>query len=105
MPNGGPTKPAPSASHPIEALKLSAYGIPLAWISKVATCGSTSAGAEAALSMTAPERFADSQIPLAPRAPSIHDPTLEIGRRRKRRLDLERFIIRSAPRDLPCVLR
>ena len=25
--------------------------------------------------MTAPERFADSQIPLAPRAPSIHDPT------------------------------
>src|SRR6266576_842951 len=27
--------------------------------------------------MTAPERFADSQIPLAPRAPSIHDlPTL-----------------------------
>src|SRR5204862_4331142 len=26
--------------------------------------------------MTAPERFADSQIPLAPRAPSIHDPLL-----------------------------
>jgi hypothetical protein len=25
--------------------------------------------------MTAPERFVDSQIPLAPRAPSIHDPT------------------------------
>jgi hypothetical protein len=25
--------------------------------------------------MTAPERFADSQIPLAPRAPSIHDPS------------------------------
>src|ERR1700676_3481995 len=24
--------------------------------------------------MTAPDRFADSQIPLAPRAPSIHDP-------------------------------
>src|SRR6266852_1623405 len=24
--------------------------------------------------MTAPERFADSQIPLAPRPPSIHDP-------------------------------
>src|SRR4029077_9243132 len=24
--------------------------------------------------MTVPERFADSQIPLAPRAPSIHDP-------------------------------
>src|SRR5258707_7606786 len=27
--------------------------------------------------MTAPERFADSQIPLAPRAPSIHDPELK----------------------------
>src|SRR3982074_758890 len=26
--------------------------------------------------MTAPERFADSQIALAPRAPSIHDPKL-----------------------------
>jgi hypothetical protein len=26
--------------------------------------------------MTAPERFADSQIPLAPRAPSIHGPSL-----------------------------
>ena len=26
--------------------------------------------------MTAPERFADSQIPLAPRAPSIHDPAV-----------------------------
>ena len=25
--------------------------------------------------MTAPERFANSQIPLAPRAPSIHDPS------------------------------
>jgi hypothetical protein len=25
--------------------------------------------------MTAPERFADSQIPLAPRAPSIHGPS------------------------------
>src|SRR5258705_893845 len=29
--------------------------------------------------MTAPERFADSQIPLAPRAPSIHDPRIEIA--------------------------
>src|SRR3954470_19902260 len=29
--------------------------------------------------MTAPERFADSQIPLAPRAPSIHDPTETLG--------------------------
>jgi hypothetical protein len=28
--------------------------------------------------MTAPERFADSQIPLAPRAPSIHDPLLTL---------------------------
>ena len=27
--------------------------------------------------MTAPERFADSQIPLAPRAPSIHGPIAE----------------------------
>src|SRR5215208_4878916 len=30
--------------------------------------------------MTAPERFADSQIPLAPRAPSIHDPTRKLSR-------------------------
>src|SRR6516164_2952105 len=30
--------------------------------------------------MTAPERFADGQIPLAPRAPSIHDPTVWSGR-------------------------
>jgi hypothetical protein len=29
--------------------------------------------------MTAPERFADSQIPLAPRAPSIHDPFQTYG--------------------------
>jgi hypothetical protein len=29
--------------------------------------------------MTAPERFADSQIPLAPRAPSIHDPSLPLA--------------------------
>src|SRR5262244_3359741 len=29
--------------------------------------------------MTAPERFADSQIPLAPRAPSIHDPKRPSG--------------------------
>src|SRR3989440_12280739 len=29
--------------------------------------------------MTAPERFADSQIPLAPRAPSIHDPFATYG--------------------------
>src|SRR3954463_15985285 len=30
--------------------------------------------------MTAPERFTDSQIPLAPRAPSIHDPGADISR-------------------------
>src|SRR5260370_37965543 len=29
--------------------------------------------------MTAPERFADSQIPLAPRAPSIHDPSATLA--------------------------
>ena len=29
--------------------------------------------------MTAPARFADSQIPLAPRAPSIHDPTATLA--------------------------
>ena len=29
--------------------------------------------------MTAPERFADSQIPLAPRAPSIHDPKFAVS--------------------------
>jgi hypothetical protein len=29
--------------------------------------------------MTAPERFAESQIPLAPRAPSIHDPTATLA--------------------------
>ena len=28
--------------------------------------------------MTAPARFADSQIPLAPRAPSIHDPFAKV---------------------------
>jgi hypothetical protein len=32
--------------------------------------------------MTAPERFADSQIPLAPRAPSIHDPSRKRSVRR-----------------------
>jgi hypothetical protein len=32
--------------------------------------------------MTAPERFADSQIPLAPRAPSIHGPMLSSAFRR-----------------------
>src|SRR5262249_41806171 len=35
--------------------------------------------------MTAPERFADSQIPLASRAPSIHDPGELPGRVRHRR--------------------
>src|SRR5271154_2046835 len=40
--------------------------------------------------MTAPERFADSQIPLAPRAPSIHDPqeTIPNGVNRVRFLGL-----------------
>jgi hypothetical protein len=28
--------------------------------------------------MTAPERFVDHKIPLAPRAPSIHDPTAAV---------------------------
>ena len=39
--------------------------------------------------MTAPERFADSQIPLAPRAPSIHDPLYgpAVRCKRKRRLE------------------
>jgi hypothetical protein len=31
--------------------------------------------------MAAPERFADSQIPLAPRAPSIHGPLSSIFRK------------------------
>src|SRR5258707_15020688 len=35
--------------------------------------------------MTAPERFADSQIPLAPRAPSIHDPQKTFGGPMQRR--------------------
>src|SRR5258708_14896940 len=34
--------------------------------------------------MTAPERFADSQIPLAPRAPSIHDPSATLARSKPR---------------------
>src|SRR5438094_4735517 len=44
--------------------------------------------------MTAPERFADSQIPLAPRAPSIHDPKQSSGRRQIVRLS------RPSERDL-----
>src|SRR3954469_9730980 len=32
--------------------------------------------------MTAPDRFADSQIPLAPRAPSIHDLPEDLSRKR-----------------------
>jgi len=39
--------------------------------------------------MTAPERFADSQIPLAPRAPSIHDSPVVILRSRRRPLPAE----------------
>jgi hypothetical protein len=38
--------------------------------------------------MTAPERFADSQIPLAPRAPSIHDPSRKWSVRRSSRARL-----------------
>src|SRR5713226_5552370 len=41
--------------------------------------------------MTAPERFADSQIPLAPRAPSIHDPMYGPAVRRKRFLSIWRM--------------
>ena len=37
--------------------------------------------------MTAPERFADSQIPLAPWAPSIHDPK-DMFRRAANYIDL-----------------
>jgi hypothetical protein len=53
--------------------------------------------------MTAPERFADSQIPLAPRAPSIHGPLhatetwvnaqeilVESGKERGRKLDVHK---------------
>ena len=40
--------------------------------------------------MTAPERFADSQIPLAPRAPSIHDPFQK--RRVHRNIGVSRYI-------------
>src|SRR4030081_1837707 len=49
--------------------------------------------------MTAPERFADSQIPLAPRAPSIHDLQADIDRieipQRSRSLALPRCAILS----------
>ncbi len=47
--------------------------------------------------MTAPERFADSQIPLAPRAPSIHGlPNLPEGRAiLERRLGTFKFDDRS----------
>src|SRR5262245_53329037 len=38
--------------------------------------------------MTAPERFADSQIPLAPRAPSIHDPKPTLRRKQKTHADI-----------------
>jgi hypothetical protein len=31
--------------------------------------------------MAAPERFAESQIPLAPRAPSIHGPSIHLPQR------------------------
>src|SRR2546423_14758685 len=40
--------------------------------------------------MTAPERFADSQIPFAPRAPSIHDPSGATARTRPGRCGRKR---------------
>src|SRR6202030_3884108 len=51
--------------------------------------------------MTAPERFADSQIPLAPRAPSIQDPSPEPvktpkARRARSRVALVKSIWRAA---------
>ena len=47
--------------------------------------------------MTAPERFADSQIPLAPRAPSIHDPQATLRRRWVDRVDFRAWS--SSPFD------
>src|ERR1019366_7846075 len=49
--------------------------------------------------MTAPERFADSQIPLAPRAPSIHDPSATLAVHCGNRFDgaLTRLIRQKAP--------
>ena len=54
--------------------------------------------------MTAPGRFADSQIPLAPRAPSIHDPSP--FHERDLDPDAEEYIVGSAE-EVPtgrCVL-
>ena len=45
--------------------------------------------------MTAPERFADSQIPLASRAPSIHDPSP--FHERDLDPDGEQYIVETAP--------
>src|SRR5262245_65718641 len=42
--------------------------------------------------MTAPERFADSQIPLAPRAPSIHDPKRSSARLQKPHRERDREV-------------
>src|SRR6266487_3581491 len=53
--------------------------------------------------MTAPERFADSQIPLAPRAPSIHDPTRKSPRSIRfceKRLQLASLLEPAQTRDL-----
>src|SRR5258706_12011534 len=43
--------------------------------------------------MTAPERFADSQIPLAPRAPSIHDPEPTWARLKSRSAAVSRGVL------------
>ena len=51
--------------------------------------------------MTAPERFADSQIPLAPRAPSIHDPEPEMSTRSPEQQCSEEFTVKEGdPRGI-----
>ena len=51
--------------------------------------------------MAAPERFAESQIPLAPRAPSIHGPSVWTGRALQAESDdLERLVLRFCIRPI-----
>jgi hypothetical protein len=51
--------------------------------------------------MAAPERFAESQIPLAPRAPSIHGPSVWTGRALQAESDdLERLVLRFCIRPV-----